>query len=293
MMHALLAVALAAAPQQQTTDTTFAVRPNGRLEIDNQSGRVMIRTWDENRVRIQARHGRRVELDITREGSTIHVEPEHRSGPTAVNFEITVPRSFNIEIDAISTEIDVADLNGDVTAETVNGSITLAGIAGRIAASSVEGRLTIRDTRGNLQAETVNQGIEIRNHTGDVDAETVNGALVLSGVRANVVSAETVNGGVQYEGDIREGGRYYLGTHNGTITVIVPDGTNATVSVETYNGEIESDFPISLRGQVGKGDRMTFTIGNGGARLQLESFGGIIQLRRPGNRTREPRRGGR
>jgi hypothetical protein len=54
-----------------------------------------------------------------------------------------------------------------------------------------------------------------------------------------------------------------------------------TVSVSTFNGELDSSLPVTIRETSNK-RRYDFTIGNGKARLDLESFGGNIHLRRPG-----------
>jgi DUF4097 and DUF4098 domain-containing protein YvlB len=94
------------------------------------------------------------------------------------------------------------------------------------------------------------------------------------------VDANTVNGDISYEGTIRPNGRYRLATHNGDVTVVVPDGADALVSVSTFQGDFASDFPITLRERHGK--RFEFTLGKGSARLELESFQGTIELRRPG-----------
>jgi DUF4097 and DUF4098 domain-containing protein YvlB len=284
MTHVLLAATLAVTLQQ--TDTTFDVRANGRLELENFQGQIVVRSWEREQVRVRARHAANMRVDIDRTGSTVSIEGRNRRGaPGDIAYDISVPRSFEIEIEAINSGIEVADVNGDVNVETINGHIALSGIAGRIYASSTQGRVTVRDSRGTLYAETVNEAIAVSNHNGDIDAETVNGGITLTGIRAGEVNAETVNGSVQYDGEIRSSGRYDLSTHNGGITITIPEGTNATVDVETYNGELEADFPIQLRGSTAQ-RRTSFTIGNGGARIQLESFGGNIHLRRPG-RTRE------
>jgi hypothetical protein len=285
MIHALMAAALAVTLQQQATDTTLTVRPNGLLELENYNGgRIVIRSWDRNEVRLRARHGPRVSIDISRDGSQISVDPEARRGlPGPVDFDITLPRRFSVNIDAMTSDIDIADIEGDIDAENINGNILVTRVTGRVSASSVEGTVTFRNTQGDVAAETVNRNVEITDHEGDVDAETVNGSVILRGIRSTAVKAETVNGSVQYDGEFRASGSYDLSTHNGSITVTVPDGTNASVTVETYQGQVESDFPISIRNTRGR-ERMTFTIGDGGARLALSSFGGNIRLRRPVSR---------
>jgi hypothetical protein len=52
-----------------------------------------------------------------------------------------------------------------------------------------------------------------------------------------------------------------------------------TITVATFNGDFESDFPVTIMGTRDK--RFSFTIGDGSARLELETFGGSIRLRRP------------
>jgi hypothetical protein len=63
----------------------------------------------------------------------------------------------------------------------------------------------------------------------------------------------------------------------------VPEDTNASVSVETFSGQVDAEFPIQVR-TVRRGEDISFTLGNGGARVQIESFGGRVILRRPGSR---------
>ncbi len=108
--------------------------------------------------------------------------------------------------------------------------------------------------------------------SGDVDASTVNGD----------VDASTVNGDVEYTGTIRDGGRYSIATHNGDITVAIPEGSNVTVSVASFSGDFESAFPVQLTETRRK--RFTFVLGSGKARMELESFSGTIALERPGSR---------
>ena len=64
--------------------------------------------------------------------------------------------------------------------------------------------------------------------------------------------------------------------------MILPENTNATFTVRTYNGDFSSNLPTKRVGEVRRGRRATYTLGSGGAEVELESFGGTIRLRRPG-----------
>jgi DUF4097 and DUF4098 domain-containing protein YvlB len=110
----------------------------------------------------------------------------------------------------------------------------------------------------------------------------VNGEIRLERITSPSVEGATVNGEIVYDGTIQDNGRYWFNTHNGDLVVSVPRNANVTVSVSTFNGEFESDFPVTLTGTRGK--RFNFTLGGGSARLELESFGGTIRLVRPESR---------
>ena len=78
-----------------------------------------------------------------------------------------------------------------------------------------------------------------------------------------------------------DGGSYSFGSHNGDITVSIPERANVTITAATANGDIDASFPLPMQpGPAGK-HRKTFKIGSGSARMELESFQGDIELRRP------------
>jgi hypothetical protein len=78
---------------------------------------------------------------------------------------------------------------------------------------------------------------------------------------------------------------YRLTTHNGQVAMALPEKANVTLQVRTYNGSFRSSFPLKIDEEQNRRKRFTLTIGTGSAHVDLESFGGTIALRRPG----EPR----
>ena len=89
-----------------------------------------------------------------------------------------------------------------------------------------------------------------------------------------------MDGSIEYDATSKDGGRYRFQSHDGDVTASVPERANVTVSVATFSGNFESSFPVTLKDKAKH--RFTFTLGTGSARLELESFDGSIQLRRPG-----------
>ncbi len=275
---------LASVTLAQQTDTTVAVEKGMRLKVENYGGEVVIRAGTENQVRVRAEHTSRDFVEVERRAGTLQVQAENRRGPPqSVRFNISVPKWMAVSVNGVYTDAHISGTEADVTVETVQGEVSLRGGGGFVSLQSVEGVVTLNGTRGRIEANSVNEGVEAYNIVGDLRVETVNGDVTLRGIDAANVEAITVNGDIEYDGTIKDNGRYSFATHNGDVTVSVPEKANVTVGVSTYQGEFESSFEVKLQGISAK-KRFTFQHGTGSARLEIESFQGDIQLRRPGER---------
>ncbi len=128
------------------------------------------------------------------------------------------------------------------------------------------------------------------------DGRTVNGSVSATGLRADAW-ASTVNGSVEVEttgeaeaqtvnGDVRvtmgriDGtGSMRFSTVNGRVEVSIPDGIGLNVSASTTNGDISTDFPLTVHGRFGP-RQLSGTIGGGGRSLSLQTVNGDIELRK-------------
>ena len=274
-------LALAALAALQQTDTTFAVRPGSRLEINNFGGEIAVRAWDRSEVRLHAQHSSRDRIEVSADGQVVTVKASNRRGPPqSVDYDITVPKGMALTLSGLYTDIKVTGVDAEISAETVQGEITVSGGSGYVSLKSVQGAVTLEGCRGRIEVSSVNEGVTVRACNGDINAETVNGDIELTGIESSAVDASTVNGDITYEGALRDAGRYRLSTHDGDVNVTIPARSNASVTVATLNGDFESCFPVQLTGVTPR-HRFTITIGSGSAKVELESFNGDIKLRQP------------
>ena len=265
------------------TDTTVTVKPGTRLELNNFGGMIAVTTWSRNAVRISAEHSSRTEITIEISDPTLEIQASHRRGiPTSVDYQLTVPKWMTLELSGVSTDMSIENSEGEISVESVQGEVTVTGGTKKVTANSVEGEVRIQGASGRIECSSVNGGVHIERSTGPVIASSVNGEIVLGRIDSDDVEASTVNGTVTYEGAIKSGGSYRFSTHNGDVDVTVPERVNATISVATFSGEFSSGFPLQLN-ETKHGKRFNFTLGNGDARIELESFQGGIRLRRPGS----------
>jgi hypothetical protein len=277
----MLTVAVLATPMR--TDTTFSVKPGTRLELNNFAGSIAVHTWAKNAVRVGADHSSRARVEVELSGTTLGIKIVHWRGILAtVDYELTVPKWMSLELGGVNTDISVENADGEVNAQSVQGEISVTGGSKLVTANSVEGEVRVSRASGKVECNSVNSDVRIEDSSGQIVASSVNGEIVLKGIDSDDVEASTVSGEVTYQGVIKDGGSYHFSTHNGDISIAVPDRANATVSVATYSGEFASAFPVKLD-ESRRGKRFNFTLGNGSARIELESFQGEIRLRHPGD----------
>jgi hypothetical protein len=153
------------------------------------------------------------------------------------------------------------------------------GKSGEIGAedNDVSVKFTVSVPRGvNLSAQTVNGGIEAMSIDGDVKAQTVNGGVKVSATGA--AQGQTVNGSVSVSMGRAEGPLSFQ-TVNGSITVELPGDAAADVRAQTVHGQINTDFPITIKGRFGMRNAQG-TIGGGGPDLSLQTVNGSINLKR-------------
>ena len=273
--------ALAVGAPTMAADTTVPVERGNRLEVDNFRGEVVVRTWDRDAVRIRGELSSRQRIEVVRTGSTLRIRPRtYRGGPQDADFEIEVPRWMDVRVEGNQVDVSVTGTEGGVSVETVGGDVVVNGGAGLINVRSIQGEIVVRNARAQVEAVSVNEDVRLTGIVGDIFVETTNGDVTMREIRSGTTRATTVNGDIVYDGTISDGGRYVFSTHNGDLSVTVPESANTTVSVSTYHGEFESDFPVRLTGTT-RDRQFNFTLGSGGARIELESFNGEILLRRP------------
>jgi DUF4097 and DUF4098 domain-containing protein YvlB len=267
------------------TDQTIDVAKGTRLVLSNNAGEVVVRSWDQDKVRIQATHGARETVSAETADMTLRIRTQRSArGPSGLaDYQITVPRWMAVNLSGTYLDATIDGTTAEVTVETVHGNARVTGGSGAVSIRSVEGVISIDKASGRVQATTVNEGIRVTNVTGEITAETTNGDIVIDNAQTSNLEASTVNGDVTFNGTIRDNGVYRLTTHGGDIRVGLGGATNATVFVRTFQGDFTADFPIQLpEGQTPRSGskRFNFTLGNGSARIETQSFNGDIVLAR-------------
>ena len=252
LLTAILTVAAAAANAatlDQAFDHTYDVRPGAAFSLTNTNGHITVRAWDQPRIRVHAvRHVESRDADAARDAMkalTLAISqpngglridtnyPKHNDGifewiagtnvSMSVTYEVTVPRSMDLQIDNTNGTIEASDVRGSHKIATTNGRIIVARCAGDLNAEttngSIEAELTAVNSGRSVRLETTNGGIHARlprTLAARIDAANTNGSIesdlpvLTTGSQDKHSLHGTMNGG---------GAELRLRTTNGSIHI--------------------------------------------------------------------------
>lgn len=126
---------------------------------------------------------------------------------------------------------------------------------------SSNGSLSVTGVKGAMRLRTSNGSIRLMDVGGDVEADTSNGS-----VNATV------------SGSSWDGAGLNVTTSNGSVRLTLPDGYNARLVAGTSNGSINVDFPVTVRGRIGRD--IDTNLGSGGPALRLRTSNGSVRIQR-------------
>ncbi len=281
--------------RRASLDTTLLIEKRGIIDLALTSGEIIVTGWSRSDVRVKAvtEYGQ-IRLDAVPSRISLGVRArDGRMGET--RYELSVPVGTRVLTRSMSGGTTIAGVKGEVEAQSQSGDIDVSDATERVSLETLSGSVLARRLSGTVRLAAVSGDVELTAATGDVEIETVSGEITLADVRSKFVRTETTSGDVEFEGAIDPAGRYEFRSHSGDVRVTIPPTAGADVDVETFSGSINSDFRIVLEpGERALGSspkRFDFKVGDGGARISLESFSGDIRIVRAGIRstgTREP-----
>ncbi len=268
-------------------DTTVAFDARGTLSVTCPGGAVIVTASDRNELRVRARTESGA-IRFTSTGGRAVLEPASGRGCSDGRFEVSVPVGTRVVANSWSGSVSVRGVRGEVEAHVQSGDVDVRD-ATRLEIEALSGDITVQGIRGDVGIRSISGDVRLSDVHGDVEAESVSGDIDLAQIVAKQVRAHTTSGEIVFGGQILDAGRYEFNTHSGELHLNLPPDFGAELSISTFNGAIESDFPITLKaGEHGIGashsKRINFTVGRGSARIIAETFSGEITLSTKGRR---------
>lgn len=262
-------------------DTTVELRRGDRVVVEGLSGELVVEAWSRPAMEVG---GETLGLSVSRSGNRVRiVSGDPKSRGLDVDATLRVPEWVDVDIQGRSLEVSVTGMRGQVTVRNVSGDIRVHDVEGRLDLSSHEGGIDVTGAQGEVSAVSRGDHVRLRDVTGAVTVESGSDDVTLEAVTSSSLRARTLDGDLRFQGPLVAGGTYSFSVHDGDAILVLPADAGARVTVATFDGEFTSDFPVVFQG-FHSGGSMAFTLGEGGAEVEVRVFDGQINLRTAGRR---------
>lgn len=284
LLLALAMPAFAATPINQTRPLS----PTGHVEIENVKGRIQVRAWQRDEVKIEGSLGagvEKLEIDGDRERLSVKVRyPKGRSGKSEPSeLLLTVPLKAALEIDSVAANVDVQGVApSSLSVDSVSGDVFVAAAPGEFSADSVSGNLNVTINSADVNIDSVSGDIVLRGRLdGEISTESVSGRIdiAVNGKHIRKLSATTVSGRADIRTALASNGEIGFESVSGDLHLVLPKDLSARVTAETFSGNLRAPGAEVQRPKYGPGSSLDTRYGNGDGEISIETFSGDAELR--------------
>ena len=289
---------------------TIKIGATGSFDLSNVAGDVVITggRGDEARVQAVKRVRDRNEaaarallrdlmIQVTERTGSVQIrteQPNRRRVAAAVDYTVAVPEGATVNVKTVSGNLRVSNVRGDLRTESISGDVNISS-AGRLRAlSAVSGDVALTDVEGgDLVASLVSGDFTARNlKARSFELQTVSGDIRVD-AQCDRVDLKTISGDIEYSGRLARNGRYQMQSHSGTVRITPTGNVGFDLDASTFNGDVRSDFSLSLRGTSSgsasatangftRGPRLNKSVrgtyGDGAALLDVRTFSGDVLI---------------
>ncbi|MCL6463455.1 DUF4097 family beta strand repeat-containing protein [Pseudacidobacterium ailaaui] len=257
---------------------------------------------------VEGRNNARVDLTVELPaGATTVVNAGH--GDVAIaglkgTSDVTSSHG-DVKFDNMGGNVHARMDHGDFAAHQIAGDVAVDGRAGDVTLSEIKGNITLDgDFFGDTHVEQAASAVRFHSSRTDLLIPKLAGDMTMDSsnlsvnqavgpmrviTRSKTLDLSQISGDVHVEnnnGDIVFTAAVPLGNvqiinRTGNIAVTLPENTGFSVTASNSDGELSTDFPITVNGSDGHKSALG-QIGNGGPRVELTTSHGDIVLRKGG-----------
>lgn len=217
------------------------VKLSGRaLDIDGrENGGIRVVGWDGDSVRVTAR----IQANARDDGAARDLIKEVKISVDGRRISSDGPRSWGRNENVSVSYVVFVPRRFDLQLDAHNGGLGVTGVTGKMSLQTTNGSVSLTDVGG------------------DVHARTQNGSL-----NVQLVGAKWDGAGLDAE------------TQNGSVHMGIPSSYAAQIETGTVNGRMNTDFPITVQGNIGR--RLSLPLNGGGTPIRAITTNGSVTLSR-------------
>lgn len=286
----VLALAVGGASSQKSwagaeVDVSKSAARDGIVRIANVRGEIDIEGWDRPEVRVRGEIddlAEDLEFRVQGDETLIRVEISKLRGMwgDGSDLEIRVPSGSRLEIDGVSTEIEVDGVAGILMIRSVSGDVDIRGAESGAEINTVSGDVDLDGGSGRTKVVTVSGEITVDGNATEVSVNAVSGDVELNLGAFDNLRATTVNGSVSVDGRLNSDGHIRAESVNGELTIRLDDPVDVRIDAHAGpGGEIDNSLTRDEPRDVFP-NQMELRSGDGSALIEVSTVNGEINLKR-------------
>ncbi|MHA6531706.1 DUF4097 family beta strand repeat-containing protein [Paenibacillus sp. BAC0078] len=237
------------------------------VDVDQASKEEAKRAADKTGMRVSK--GAKLEIKT-------YSEPYGNLHYPSINLTVTLPQKLKaaLEVKEENGNLTLSKLSntGKIKLSTVNGNIEASGIENDISLHLVNGNVDVSDAEASVTISLTNGNVEANQITGPLEMKITNGDLTARNA-LSTIEAAAVSGSVDIASK-KVGGNWKVSTTFGDVELAWPGSADVQVDAKSSFGEIETDFPLTV-----KNHKATGKIGKGTYRIDVQSMAELSLLK--------------
>jgi len=270
-------------------DKKLEVSATGLVEIHNTRGKIELQGWDKNVVNIKGELDNMTEKFVfshSDEKTLIKVVlPKSYSTSKrsrGSKLKIFVPLQVAVQINGVSTDVEISNVQGGVEINTVSGDAELKNIAKRTYINSVSGDVNLKDIKDRIEISTVSGNVKASVSATKIAIAGVSSDITVKASSFDTAKIVTVSGDAHLHGTLLADGDVKMTNVSGDSYFHVGGELDARITLETGPGgdivnKYSSDKPTSSF--IGS-ESLKFTSGKGNGTVRMHTVSGSIGLRK-------------
>lgn len=277
----------------ETLHKEFKIAPRKKLSIDiNSGGSIDIVGWNKDVVSVDVEYYRDehdmdgIEFKEVNDG--LEIEVGYWGDYDHLEFHINVPNKFDVEVNTMGGDINITDVEGEFSGQTMGGALNFKNLKGRVDITTMGGDIELLDSELDGNLKTMGGEVLFENVVGNVDGSSMGGNVQYRNVkersgkwkaREKEVSITTMGGSISVD-DAPMGAK--VNTMGGDIDI---DNAKVYVDATTMGGDIDiRKIDGWIKSSTMGGNVTAVMVGNpneGDRHVDISSMGGDIDVTLP------------
>lgn len=265
--------------------TTLQVSGAGpELNIKNNSGSLKVRGWEKDEIRIEGTYSNLVErVVIEQKGDKVIIRPEVKSKNLNKNrnvrcdLKIYTPFKSSVYIDAVSSDVDLDDIEGSITVQSVSGNIKIDAKARKMDVQSISGEIDIDGSARRFEGISISGDIKAIGNFPSLKVQTTSGDFTYRGELLEHASVYSTSGEVSISCNELNESHIEIGTVSGEVRLGIPRNSSVELELKSFSGSVTANTK-SYDHVIHEDRKLILKRAEGDSSIYIETLSGEINI---------------